>query len=148
VNAHQFLVFLGVLLLLAFLAEEVSRRWRFPSVLVLLGIGLLVGPVLDWFRAESFLEAAPHFGAMAFLLIVFEGGLDLELKSVLLGLAPGTKLAFAFFTLSLLAGAGVALAFGAALPVAIAAGIVVAPISGAIVPRSPGRRGFGRSFAL
>lgn len=132
-SAHQFLVLLGVLLLLAFLGEEVSRRYRFPAVLVLMGLGLLLGPLLGWFPAESFLEVAPHFGAMAFLLIVFEGGLDLELKAVLLGLAPGTKLAFAFFVLSLLAGTGVALAFGAALPVAIAAGIVVAPISGAIV---------------
>ena len=132
-NAQNFLVLLGVLVLLAFLAEEVNRRYRFPSALVLMVLGLVLGPLLNWFPADDFLEVAPHFGALAFLLIVFEGGLDLELKSVILGLAPGTKLALAFFLLSLISGTLIALGFGLDFPVAVAVGIVVAPISGAIV---------------
>lgn len=132
-NAHNFLVLLGALLLLAFLAEEANRRYRFPSALVLIVLGLVLGPVLGWFPAEAFLEVAPHFGALAFLLIVFEGGLDLDLRSVILGLAPGTKLALAFFLFSLFIGTGIALAFGFEFPVSVAIGIVVAPISGAIV---------------
>lgn len=90
------------------------------------------------FPAAAFLEVAPHFGALAFLLILFEGGLDLHLPEVLHRFSSGAKLAgLGFFAAALLA-AGVGLAFGWSLPSAVLFGLVVAPISGAVVlPLAP-----------
>ncbi len=92
-RADSFIILLGGLLVLAFLADEAFRWLRIPSVLVLMGCGLLLGPVFHLLPAEEFTRVAPHFGALAFLLILFEGGLDLDFRTVLGRLAPGAALA-------------------------------------------------------
>ena len=101
-SSHQFLVLLGFLLIVAFGAEQAFRWVRVPPVLVLMGRGLLVGPTLDLLPPEEFLAVAPHFGALALLLILFEGGLDLDLDRVLSALRPAVTLAAAGFGVSCL----------------------------------------------
>lgn len=137
-TSHAFLALLGGLLVLAFVAEGAFNRLRLPPVLVLMACGFLLGPVFKLFSAEAFLEVAPHFGALAFLLILFEGGLDLHLPEVIHRFPSGAKLASLGFLVSALLAAGVGLAFGWSLPAAVLFGLVVAPISGAVVlPLAP-----------
>lgn len=140
-GADLFLVLLGGLLVLAFLAEEAMARFHVPPVLVLIGSGLLLGPATHVLPAERFIAVAPHFGALAFLLILFEGGLDLELGSVVRGLRGGLSLAVVGFALAALV--VLALAMAAGLPPAVSAAyaIVLAPISGSIVLPLAGRLG-------
>lgn len=140
-ESDTFLILLGGLLVLAFLAEEAFARLRLPPVLVLIGCGLLLGPGLKLLPAERFSEVAPHFGALAFLLILFEGGLDLELHQVLGRWRAGLLLAVVSFTLALAAVTLVAVAFGLPLAQALVLGIVLAPISGAIVIPLAGKLG-------
>lgn len=135
---HAFLALLGGLLVLAFVAEGAFNRLRVPPVLVLMACGILLGPVLKLFPVAAFLEVAPHFGALAFLLILFEGGLDLHLPEVIHRFSSGAKLASLGFLVAALAGTGVGLAFGWSFPAAVLFGLVVAPISGAVVlPLTP-----------
>lgn len=137
-TAHAFLALLGGLLVLAFVADGAFNRLRIPPVLVLMACGFLLGPVFKLFPTVAFLEVAPHFGALAFLLILFEGGLDLHLPEVIHRFASGTKLASLGFLISVLLAAGVGLAFGWSLPSSVLFGLVVAPISGAVVlPLAP-----------
>lgn len=131
--SSSFLLLLGGLLVLAFLAEESFRFLRVPPVLVLMGCGLLLGPVAEVLPAEEFIHVAPHFGALAFLLILFEGGLDLDVRAVLHRLKPGLLLALIGFAVAFGLGAAVALAGGLPWVSAVALGVVLAPISGAIV---------------
>lgn len=140
-ESDTFLILLGGLLVLAFLAEEAFARLRLPPVLVLIGCGLLLGPGLKLLPAERFSEVAPHFGALAFLLILFEGGLDLELHQVLGRWRAGLLLAVVSFTLALATVALVAVGFGLPLAQALVLGIVLAPISGAIVIPLAGKLG-------
>ncbi|MFN3414581.1 MAG: cation:proton antiporter, partial [Thermoanaerobaculum sp.] len=126
------------LLVLAFVAEGAFNRLRLPPVLVLMACGFLLGPVFKLFPAAAFLEVAPYFGALAFLLILFEGGLDLHLPEVIHRFSSGAKLASLGFSVAALLGAGVGLAFGWSLSAAVLFGLVVAPISGAVViPLAP-----------
>lgn len=132
-TAHAFLLLLGVVLVLAFVAEGAFNRLRVPPVLVLIACGLVLGPVGKVFPVHAFLEVAPHFGSLAFLLILFEAGLDLRLEDVLQRLAPGARLAAVGFFLAGATATGLGLLLGLPLASAALLGLVLAPISGAIV---------------
>jgi len=49
-NATSFLAVLGGLLALAFVANRLFRLTRVPDVIVLLAVGLRLGPVLRWLQ--------------------------------------------------------------------------------------------------
>jgi Kef-type K+ transport system membrane component KefB len=49
-NATSFLAVLGGLLALAFVANRLFRITRVPDVIVLLAVGLLLGPVFGWLQ--------------------------------------------------------------------------------------------------
>ncbi len=132
-HSHYFLLLLGGLLVLAFLAEAAFARTRIPPVLVLIGSGILLGPVTKALPAEAFEQVAPHFGALAFLLILFEGGLELNLKAVLRGASPGFRLAAVGFVVAFIVAAGAARLSGTSWAGAAALGLALAPVSGAIV---------------
>jgi cell volume regulation protein A len=132
-ESGAFLVLLGGLLVVAFFAEEAFERLRVPPVLVLIAVGLVLGPILGLLPAERFADVAPHFGALAFLLILFEGGLDLDLKEVVTKLRAGAALAAANFAISFAVAVAVGLVGGLDVLRALALGVVVAPVSGAIV---------------
>src|SRR5579872_6010517 len=46
-------------------------------------IGLIAGPVLGLIQAEQFKHLAHVLGTLAIVLILFEGGLELDLRSTL-----------------------------------------------------------------
>jgi potassium/hydrogen antiporter len=71
---------LGGLLVLAFAANRLFRWTRIPDVVVLMATGILIGPVLGWARADQFKEVTHAFGTLALILILFEGGLDLNIR--------------------------------------------------------------------
>jgi cell volume regulation protein A len=132
-ESGTFLLLLGFLLVLAFVAEEGFRWLKIPPVLVLMGCGFVLGPVTHLLPPRRFLEVAPAFGALTFLLILFEGGLDLRIRAVLDRFVPGALLAVTGFSVAGAAAAGVGLVGGLPWPSAAILGIVLAPISGAIV---------------
>lgn len=74
---------LGGLLVLAFVANRLFRRSRIPDVVVLMATGLLLGPVLGWVNAARFEGIAHAFGTLAVILILFEGGLELDIRGTL-----------------------------------------------------------------
>lgn len=128
-----FLTLLGFLLIVAFLAETAFARARVPSVLVLMACGLALGPLSRILPVEQFVEVAPHFGALAFFLILFEGGLDLDVRDVAGRLRAGVLMSSLGFLVTFAAVASLAACARLSLPRALVLAIVVAPISGAIV---------------
>lgn len=82
-NLTAFFGFLGGLLVLAFAANRLFRRTRLPDVIVLMTTGLLLGPVLGWVDASRFEGATHIFGTLALILILFEGGLELNIRESL-----------------------------------------------------------------
>jgi len=74
---------LGGLLVLAFGANRLFRWTRIPDVVVLMATGVLIGPVLGWARADQFKDVTHAFGTLALILILFEGGLDLNIRETL-----------------------------------------------------------------
>ena len=65
------------------LAQWIGYRFRIPSILALLAIGLLIGPLFQLVRPSAVLGNAmrPAIG-MTVAVIVFEGGLNLNLREL------------------------------------------------------------------
>ena len=74
---------IGGVILIGFLANLLFRLSRIPSVLLLIAIGVLLGPGTGWISSDSLVAIAPFFGTMALLIILFEGGLELDILTVL-----------------------------------------------------------------
>ncbi len=98
----------ALLLIIAFAANRLSKLTRVPDIIVLLGIGLTLGPGLHWVHATNFQSAIRILGTFALILILFEGGLELRLRQALRYLPAGLLLVVLSFGLSLalIAGAG------------------------------------------
>ena len=100
-SAGPFLLMLGVVLYLGVVGSYLFERYKIPDVLNLILIGLVLGPLLHLFDARLLTPWMPVVGAVALGLILFEGGLDLELDNVIerfglsFTLATGTFLATA-----------------------------------------------------
>ena len=91
----------ALLLIVAFAANRLSKLTRVPDIIVLLTIGITVGPVLHWVNAETFQGAIRILGTFALLLILFEGGLELRLRQALRYFPAGLLLVSLSFGLSL-----------------------------------------------
>jgi cell volume regulation protein A len=96
-NLTTFFGLLGGLLVLAFVANRLAKRTRVPDVLVLLATGVVIGPVLHWVDATKFQGATHGFGTLALILILFEAGLELDIRDTLRHFPGGIVLAFLSF---------------------------------------------------
>jgi cell volume regulation protein A len=91
------------LLVLAFVANRLFRITRIPDLVVLLVTGLVLGPILKWIDPDQFRTFTQLLGSLALILILFEGGMELNLREGLRHFPGGVLLAFL----------GYGLAFGA-----------------------------------
>ncbi len=91
----------AVLLVLAFVANRLSKLTRVPDVIVLLLIGVTLGPILRWVNSEIFKGAVHILGMLALILILFEGGLELRLRQALRYFPAGLLLVVVSFGLSM-----------------------------------------------
>lgn len=73
----------GVVILVGLAGELVFHRTGIPSVLFLMGLGVLLGPVLHLADATMLTAFAPYFGTVALLIILFDGGINLQVMKVL-----------------------------------------------------------------
>jgi cell volume regulation protein A len=83
VNITAFFGLLGGLLVLAFTANRLFSWTRVPDVVVLMAAGVVLGPVLHLAKPAQFVEITHAFGTLALLLILFEGGLELNIRETI-----------------------------------------------------------------
>lgn len=90
----------AALLVLAVVANRLSKLTRVPDIIVLLLIGVTLGPVLHWVNPENFEGAIRILGTLALMLILFEGGLELRLRQAMRYFPAGLLLVVLSFGLS------------------------------------------------
>ena len=141
------------MLLAAYLLDILGRRFRLPSVVLLILTGLAMRQALDrtGMRLEYMDEIVPILGTIGLILIVLEGALDLEVSAErrrVIGLAAlssllGILLCTAAFTLLF------AQVLGLAFPVALVAAVPFAVISSAVaIPSAAGLAAAPREFVI
>jgi cell volume regulation protein A len=91
---------IGGVILIGFFANLLFRLTKIPSVLLLIIIGIILGPVAGWLTSDSLIIIAPFFGTLALMIILFEGGLELEIQSVVRQAPRAAFLAIIVFVLS------------------------------------------------
>jgi cell volume regulation protein A len=74
---------IGGLLIVAFVANRIFALTRIPDVVLLMGLGVLLGPVLGLVDAPALDRATKLLGTLAIILVLFEGGLELNLRDTL-----------------------------------------------------------------
>jgi cell volume regulation protein A len=84
-TAVQVLGFIGILLVIGFLADYLFRKASFPDILILIALGYLVGPVFKIIDPAQIAPASQIIASLALVIILFNGGLDLKFSAVLSG---------------------------------------------------------------
>ncbi len=92
--------FPALLLIVAVVANRLSRLTRVPDIVVLLLLGIAVGPVTHSIAPDAFQHSIGVLGMLALILIFFEGGLELRLQDVVRNLPGALLLSGLCFALS------------------------------------------------
>lgn len=146
--AATLLLLLGGIIGVGFIGNLFFERTRIPSVLLLIAIGIVLGPVTRIVPPEIIRPFMPFFGAIALTIILFEGGLDLDLQHTLSQAGRAVLLASLSFTLAIFlvyyalllgmnAQGTTAIAVAAAL--ACTSAPIVIPVLALAAPKSPMR---------
>jgi cell volume regulation protein A len=82
-SAPILLLAASVVIILGVLGEAFFKKTGIPDILLLMGLGIIIGPVLGIIQPEAVLEIVPYFAAVALIIIMFDGGLNLHIGKVL-----------------------------------------------------------------
>jgi hypothetical protein len=143
----------SALLLFAYLLDIVGRRWKLPSVVLLIVAGIAMRQVLDSMQLHlRWIDPiVPVIGTLGLILIVLEGALDLKVtreRIPLIAKAAASTLLGFVATLAAFA-AMFHFALHLEVPVAVLAGIPFAVISSAVaIPASSGLPNHPREFVI
>ena len=107
-SLQAFFALLGGMLVLAFVANRLAQRTRVPDAVVLILTGMLLGPVFGLVDAAQFENVTRGFGTLALILILFEGGLELDVRETLRHLGGGLVLSWSAYIITATLVAGVA----------------------------------------
>lgn len=75
-------IILGLLIFCAHLFSAWFSRRRIPDVLLLMVIGILIGPVAKWVNPDGLGDVGPVLASLTLLFILFDSGLDMRLDVV------------------------------------------------------------------
>jgi potassium/hydrogen antiporter len=92
----------GVVIVLGFIGEEFFKRTTIPDPLLLLLFGVLLGPVLNIFSHEQLISITPYFAALALIVILFDGGLNMNIQHAIKNSPRALILGIAGFILNVI----------------------------------------------
>jgi len=105
----QVIAFVGILVFLAHLFTSIFSRTRIPDVLLLIIIGVCVGPVLGLVTPTEFGSIGPVFTTITLIIILFESGIALKLSMLRSALGGAMILAPLSFFLTMFVVSGLAI---------------------------------------
>jgi len=82
VSAPLLLLAAGAVIFFGVVGEAFFKKTGIPDVAFLMILGIIIGPVLGLIQPEVVLQVVPYFAALALIIIMYDGGLNLDLKSV------------------------------------------------------------------
>lgn len=76
------LILSGFIILLGFLGNYLLERTGFPDMILLIVLGIAIGPLLRLVEPSSVMSLSPYLAALALVFILFDGGLAMNLYRV------------------------------------------------------------------
>ena len=104
---HSVILFVGVLIFLAHFFTKLFEKTRVPDVLMLVLIGLFIGPVMKLISLSSFGDVGRVFSIIALIIILFESGLGLTFSNLKESALWGMRLAVLNFAATLVVVTGI-----------------------------------------
>jgi len=94
------ILIIGLLVFFAHFLSMQFRRTHIPDVLVLVILGIVIGPILGFVAPADFGRVGSLFATIALVVILFEGGTTLDMNVLSRSLTTTGLLALASFTLT------------------------------------------------
>ncbi len=101
-EAAQLVIFIGLLIFISHAFAGIFEKKGIPDVLMLMIIGIIIGPIFKLVTPDSFGIVTGIFTTITLVFILFQGGLDLRfetMQSALRGMSVLTTVNFAATTL-------------------------------------------------
>ena len=92
-----FLMVIAAIFLIGIAGELAFAKTGIPDVIWLIGVGIILGPVSGLVTKSSLAAAAPYFGALTLVVVLFNGGSELKLQELSKAAGRGTLLAVSSF---------------------------------------------------
>lgn len=125
---------LGGLLVLAYAANRLFQWTRVPDVVVLMAVGVLIGPLTHLVDASVFTSVISPIGTLALILILLGAGLELDIREALKHFPGGVLLGLlAYFGTTAVIGYIISVVFSAPLVSSLLVGAVLGCTSATIV---------------
>ena len=107
-NTGLVIAIIGLLIFAAHLFTEIFSRKRIPDVLLLMVIGLVIGPLFGWITPEDLGAVASVFTTITLVIILFESGTELNFNTLLNSIGGTMKLTTInfFVTMAIVAALG------------------------------------------
>ena len=99
-SAHVVLLAAGVVVFLGVAGEAFFKKTAIPDVAFLMILGVIIGPVLGIIQPEAVIQIVPYFAALALIIIMFDGGLNIDIKNMIRTVHFAFTLALLGFILS------------------------------------------------
>ena len=99
-SAHVILLAAGVVIFLGVAGEAFFKKTGIPDVAFLMVLGVIIGPVFGIIQPDAVIQVVPYFAALALIIIMFDGGLNLDIKHVIKTAHFSVTLAILGFVLS------------------------------------------------
>ena len=75
-------IFLGLLIFLGHVFSAIFSRKRVPDVLLLMIIGIVIGPVFGWLLPSDLGVVGSVFASLTLIFILFESGTDISINTL------------------------------------------------------------------
>ena len=91
-SAERILLLVSSTLIICYISGLFYTKTKIPDIIWVLGFGILLGPVLGYFDKELFLSLSPLMSTVALSIILFDAGLNLDIKLLFQALTKATIL--------------------------------------------------------
>ncbi|MEG1572081.1 MAG: cation:proton antiporter [Bacteroidales bacterium] len=133
-NVDLTILFFGMLVFSAHLFSSIYTRKKIPDVLLLILIGLLLGPILHLIQPTDLGAGGPVFVAMTLVVILFDGGTSLDIQVMQSAWKSTINITCSCFFASLILTAAIGIAFaGMSYLDALILGSILGGTSSAVV---------------
>ena len=81
-SAPVLLLVAAIIIFLGVTGEAFFKRTGIPDIAFLMVLGVIVGPVFGIIPTDIVIDIVPYFAAIALIIIMFDGGLNLDIQNV------------------------------------------------------------------
>ena len=81
-SAHVILLAAGVVIFLGVAGEAFFKKTGIPDIAFLMVLGVIIGPIFGIIQPDAVIQIVPYFAALALIIIMFDGGLNLDIKQM------------------------------------------------------------------